>query len=237
MRASRGGAGGRRGGRGGSRAPEPAGRPAPSRASRYDLFEAEDARDPRRNTAMEEAEPSDGSGGELPEDFDDEEIPSSDEHDVSLESGGGDGEAEEGSEVDMDNGDEDPWEQIERVQQALRPAADPSRRAVRPSRAAPASRTPLSRAEIRSQKATAEEVDAFLEGAEEEEDDGWDADEEDEEDGLDPDSRARMLHAAGVGVLSRKRKLEKVRGSALERHWAAGLVAAGAHADSPRRWC
>jgi len=233
-------AGGRGRGRGGRRGA------APGRSARDDLYEAEEARDTRRRTADAAAAPDDGLrglDGELPVDFDDESI---DEDEAwtaedraryaGASSDGGEG-GEGESDLDLDNGDADPWEQIERVQAALKGEAQPPRRVrarrrlARPSRASTAAGAPSRAAPHSHRQASARaaeaRVDAFLaDGG-----DGGDGsldEEEEEEEAEEAGGRARMLRAAGVGVLTRKRKLAKAR---------ARAAAGGRASHTPRRWC
>jgi hypothetical protein len=75
------------------------------RAAAGDLFEAEQPRDTRQRRVDPQAAPDDAALDEMPAEFDDEEIESSD-----------DDEGADGADLDedeMDNGDGDPWEQVE----------------------------------------------------------------------------------------------------------------------------
>ena len=185
-----------------------------------DVYEADDdARDPRRSTADPGAEAGAEQAGfeQLPEEFDDEEIDEDaaftaedqekwgDLSDFGRRGSGkrgDDGDADDSDDVedeDFDNGDADPWEQIEAAQPPLTEAT---------ARAPGASARRGNGGDARGRAQAAVDVDTFLASGDEDDDEEVDSGVEDEE--LDGQQHARMLRAAGVGEHTRKRKLAKV---------------------------
>ena len=197
--------------------------PAGARVWSNDLYEA-DARqpDPRRHTADPGAAAQRDSFEELPAEFDDEEIDEDTAWTKDDETRWGahfapgrrvDDAAEDGGEgddddMDQDNGDADPWEQLE----AGRVGARDSEPSEPPQRVA----APGSAGGDKRRRPAPADVDAFLasdeEGDEALSDDGDEDEDGDGGAGGEGDQRhALMLRAAGVGEHTRKRKLAKVR--------------------------
>ena len=222
---------GRGRGRGPARGAGAAPRGAPARTRRGDLYEAEEARDPRARRAEASAAPDDAAAlEELPEDFDDEEI---DEDaaftaadkakwgDLDEYAGGGgggsddDGDGDDDDDIEWEDGEGDMLEQLEAAAGAERGARRVRRlRARRLGGAAPrpAASRPRSH-RVPAQGAPAADVDEFLGGGSDDDDDD---DDDDDALGAGGDASRRhavMLQAAGVGAATRKRKLAKARPS------------------------
>lgn len=194
--------------------------PAGARVFSNDLYEADDRQaDPRRHTADRGAAAQPDSFEELPEQYDDEEIDEDaawtaddearwgDHFAPGRRAAGGDdggaGGGDDDEDDDFDNGDADPWEQLE-AGRVDRQQPEPPHHGAAPGSAGAAQRLRPGPADVDAFLASDEEDDEALSDGLEEDEDG--------DDGIEGEQRhALMLRAAGVGEHTRKRKLAKVR--------------------------